>query len=53
MLNSEVTYCIVEALLVDTLINEWLDFYLAKTCHFHKTLSQFPNECCMFTFPCL
>ena len=41
-----------EALLVDTLTSEWLDF-LIKTCHFHKTLPQFLNKLCMFTFPCL
>ena len=41
-----------EALLEDTLTSEWLDF-LIKTCHFHKTLPQFPKKFCMFIFPCL
>ena len=41
----------MEALLVDNLISEWLD-YLTKTCRFHKTLSQLiPKQTLYFYIP--
>ena len=41
----------MEALLVDNLISEWLD-YLTKTCRFHKTLPQLiPKQTLYFYIP--
>ena len=39
----------MEALLVDTLISEWLD-YLTKTCHFHNLVSV-PKQTLYFYIP--